>query len=231
MNEPMKNLFKAISVYKRLIYGLLLVIAVAMVIYLNYQGVLSPKMIFLYLQEHGRTAPLFFISIYVLMVICMLPTLPLNLGAGFLWGTWWGMVYSVAGASAGALMGFLISRYLLRDFFNNKFKHSAWIWMQKEAAQRDWKLVAFTRINPVFPFGPTNYFYGITRIPLNRYLFGTILFIIPPSLIVAAIGASVNDFMMDAQSKIFSENILLIGIGVTFLVILKMLVAKKSKIS
>jgi hypothetical protein len=36
---------------------------------------------------------------------------------------------------------------------------------------------------------------------------------------------------MDAQSKIFSENILLIGIGVTFLVILKMLVAKKSKIS
>ncbi len=102
MNEPMKNLFKAISVYKRLIYGLLLVIAVAMVIYLNYQGVLSPKMIFLYLQEHGRTAP---------------------------------------------------------------------------------------------------------------------------------IGASVNDFMMDAQSKIFSENILLIGIGVTFLVILKMLVAKKSKIS
>ena len=60
MNEPMKNLFKAISVYKRLIYGLLLVIAVAMVIYLNYQGVISPKMIFLYLQEHGRTAPLIF---------------------------------------------------------------------------------------------------------------------------------------------------------------------------
>jgi uncharacterized membrane protein YdjX (TVP38/TMEM64 family) len=123
-------------------------------------------------------------------------------------------------------MGFLISRYLLRDFFNSKFKHSAWTWMQKEAAQRYWKLVAFTRINPAFPFGPTNYFYGITRIPLNRYLFGTILFIIPASLIVAAIGASVNDFMMDAQSKIFSENMLLIGIGVTS--VLKMLIAKKS---
>lgn len=223
-----KNPFKAITVYNRLIFGLLFFVAVAIVIYLNYQGMISPKTIILYLQEHKNTAPLIFVALYILMVVCMLPTLPLNLGAGFLWGAWWGMFYSVIGASTGALVGFLISRYLMHDFFNNKFKHSAWIWMQKEAEQRDWKLVAFTRVNPIFPFGPTNYFYGITRIPLKRYLLGTVLFITPPSLIVATMGASVNDFMANAQAKVYSENILLIGVGVTLLAILKMIVSKRS---
>lgn len=226
-NSTPKNLFQVIVVYNRLIFGLLLFIAVAIVIYLNYQGLISPQTIFSYLQEHKKTAPFLFISMYILMVVCMLPTLPLNLGAGFLWGAWWGMIYSVIGASAGALIGFMISRYLMHDFFNNKFKHSAWTWLQKETAQKGWKLVAFTRINPVFPFGPTNYFYGITRISLNNYLFGTILFIIPPSLIVATIGASVNDFMANEQAKIYSQNILLIGVGVTLFVILKTFIARK----
>ncbi len=163
----------------------------------------------------------------MLLVVCMLPTLPLNLGAGFLWGAWWGMAYSVIGASAGALLGFLISRYLMHDYFDRVFKHSAWAWMQKEVAKRDWKLVAFTRINPIFPFGLTNYFYGITRVPLKSYLFGTVLFIAPPSLIVATMGSSINDFMLNAHAKIYSENILLIGIGITLLVVLKMVVGKK----
>ena len=67
------------------------------------------------------------------MVICMLPTLPLNLGAEFLWGTWWGMVYSVAGASAGALMGFLISRYLLRRWLEEKYQEIRRLARQKRA--------------------------------------------------------------------------------------------------
>lgn len=223
-----KNIFQRIAVYNRLIFGLLFFVGVGAAIYLNYQGMISPNEIILYLQEHKTTAPLIFVALYVLMVVCMLPTLPLNLGAGFLWGAWWGMLYSVIGASAGALAAFLISRYLMHDFFNTKFKHSAWIWMQKEAEQRDWKLVAFTRINPIFPFGPTNYFYGITRIPLKKYLFGTVLFITPPSLIVATMGALINDIMANAQAKVYSENILLVGVGVTLLAILKMVVSNRS---
>lgn len=228
MIELKNNLVEEIAAHERLIYGLILIIIMATVIYLNHQGVLSVKLAITYLQEHEVAAPFIFIALYVVMVVCLLPTLPLNLGAGFLWGTLWGMSYSVVGASVGALACFLISRYLIRDFLNDKFTHSAWGWMQREVARKDWKLVAFTRINPIFPFGPTNYFFGVTGIPLSRYLFGTTVFTIPLSLIVSAIGASMHDFAFDGGAKIVTGNILLVGIGVTLLVVLKLVLTEKS---
>ena len=228
MVEFKKNLVEKVAAHKRLIYGLILIIAVAAVIYLNHQGVFSVKLAIAYLQEHEVAAPFIFIALYVVMVVCLLPTLPLNLGAGFLWGTLWGTSYSAVGASVGALACFLISRYLIRDFLNDKFTHSAWVWMQKEVKEKDWKLVAFTRSNPIFPFGLTNYFFGVTKIPLSRYLFGTTVFTIPLSLIVSAIGASMHDLAFDGGVTIVTRNILLVGIGVTFLLVSKLVLTEKS---
>lgn len=216
------------ATHERIIYGLILIIAAAVVIYLNHEGIWSVKLAISFMKEHEVVAPFIFIALYVVMVICLLPTLPLNLGAGFLWGALWGMSYSVAGASAGALASFLISRYLLRDFLNDKITHSAWAWMQREAARRDWRLVAFTRINPMFPFGATNYFFGVTGIPLRRYLLATTVSTIPLSLIVSAIGASMHDFVLDGGVKNVTGNIVLVGVGVTVLVVLKLVLTEKS---
>lgn len=213
---------------ERLIFGLILIIAVAIVIYLNHQGILSVELAIGYLEKHEAAAPVIFIALYVVMVICLLPTLPLNLGAGFLWGALSGMSYSVAGASAGALACFLISRYLIRDFLNNKMIHSTWAWTQREVGRMDWRLVAVTRINPIFPIGPTSYFFGLTEIPLVRYQLATTLSIAPLSLFISAIGASMHEFVFDGGAQIITGDILLGGVGVTVLVVLQFVFAEKS---
>ena len=199
------------------------------VIFLNHNGLLSPETIFRYLKEHQIIAPFIFISIYVILTITMLPTLPFNLGAGFLWGAWIGMAYSVIAASIGAILAFLISRHLLSDSLNKRFNHKIWLWLQNEIEKKDWKIVAFTRINPIFPFGLTNYFYGITKIPAPNYILGTILFTIPPSLMVSAIGASINSFVVNGQTKALLGNISMIGLGVVVLVSLKIYFSKNIK--
>ena len=164
MINTSKKLFTIIFTKKKFTAALLLTCMIVAVIFLNHNGLLSPETIFRYLKEHQIIAPFIFISIYVILTITMLPTLPFNLGAGFLWGAWIGMAYSVIAASIGAILAFLISRHLLSDSLNKRFNHKIWLWLQNEIEKKDWKIVAFTRINPIFPFGLTNYFYYSTII-------------------------------------------------------------------
>ena len=51
---------------------------------------LYPQTLFEFLNTHPKLAPAAFIAVYVMMTLLLLPTLPLNLGAGFLWGPYWG---------------------------------------------------------------------------------------------------------------------------------------------
>ena len=57
-------------------------------------GILSPAMIEQYRDNHPVGAVMLFILIYAISVIATLPSLPLNLAAGFFWGGLVGGVYS-----------------------------------------------------------------------------------------------------------------------------------------
>ena len=54
---------------------------------------------------------LLFVLAYAVAVTLLIPTLPLNLGAGVLWGAGWGSALSVAGATLGATLAFLLTRF------------------------------------------------------------------------------------------------------------------------
>lgn len=118
---------------------------VAAFLYLQRAGYLTPENILSYLRLYPTLAPALFVLIYALMVTFLLPTLPLNLAAGFLWGSLFGCALSIAAATLGASWSFLLARYLGRDFLEERFTNRAWRWLRHEIDKQDWKAVAFTR--------------------------------------------------------------------------------------
>lgn len=206
---------------KRFLVVVGLVVLASAGVGLKKAGYLAPEAVFGFLDAHPLLAPIAFLALFVVMTLLLLPTLPLNLGAGFLWGPYWGGLYTVAGAAIGASLAFLISRYLVADFANRHFRHRTWLWLLKEVQEQNWKIVAFTRINPIFPTAPLNYFYGLTSIPFWSYLLATVIFIAPMAFLFAYLGDSVGGFLLRGDAQQFVQNLLGASAAITVLFALR----------
>ena len=206
---------------KRFIAAVGILILAATGFALKEAGYLAPETIFSFLNAHPILAPAAFVALFVVMTLLVLPTLPLNLGAGFLWGPYWGGFYTVVGASLGAAIAFLVSRYLAAELLNRHFRHRTWIWLLEQVRQQDWKVVAFTRINPIFPTAPLNYFFGLTTIKFWPYLLATVLFIAPMAVLFAYLGDSVGGFVLRGNAYQFVQNILGASAAITMLILLR----------
>jgi uncharacterized membrane protein YdjX (TVP38/TMEM64 family) len=196
---------------------------------LRQQGYFAPDSIVFFLKSHPVIAPVIFIVVYTVMVVCLVPTLPLNLGAGLIWGPYWGGVLTVIGAGAGSACAFLAARYLGSDYLNKKFSHRAWIWLREEIQRKGWKAVAFARLNPIFPFGPSSYFFGLTQIRFSLYIITTLLSIVPLGMLFAAVGSSIGGIVLEGDVYSLVKNILAISLAVVLLVALKMAIRKFAK--
>lgn len=156
--------------------------------------------------------------VYALSVIATLPSLPLNLAAGFFWGGVAGGTYSAIGVTLGGWFSFLAARWLigqpLADQFENKWASK----VQDEFERNGWKFIAFARINPIIPTGPLNYLLGLTSLSNRDFLWLTFVFLLPPAIAVAYIGDTLQTFT--AQQADVSEiirGILIASAAITFL--------------
>jgi uncharacterized membrane protein YdjX (TVP38/TMEM64 family) len=84
----------------------------------TYQDAFSTGRIILFLGENPFLAPTLFILIYAVMVLFFLPTLPMNLLGGLIWGTYLGGALTVVGASLGSTCAFLMARYFAYEFIS-----------------------------------------------------------------------------------------------------------------
>ena len=185
-------------------------------------GAFDPAMIEQYRNQYPAGAILLFILIYAVSVIAALPTLPLNLGAGFLWGGIWGGVYSTIGVTIGGWNSFLVARWLIGQPLTDKFENKWVNRVQSEFGRNGWKFVAFARINPIIPTGPLNYLLGLTSLSNRSFLWVTFVFLLPPSIAVAFIGDALQT--LTAQQNGADEIIhrmLIASAAVTFLVLIK----------
>ena len=182
-------------------------------------GALSPTMIEQYSDNHPVGAVMLFILIYAISVIASVPSLPLNLAAGFFWGGLVGGVYSTLGVTIGGWVSFAAARWLigqpLAEQFDNKWASK----VQREFDRGGWKFVAFARVNPIIPTGPLNYLLGLTSLSNIGFLWATFVFLLPPSIAVAYIGDTLQTFSTQ-QSGVneIVRGILVASAAVTFLV-------------
>lgn len=160
----------------------------------------------------GFFAPFIFITMYLFAPVFFLPITPLSITAGVLFGPIWGTIYTVFGATAGGTLAFLTSRYLIKDWIDQKTPGRVAI-VKEKIKQEGWQFVALSRITPIFPFNVQNYIFGVTDIDLKTFFFTSLISLIPGSFVYVYIGyAGKSLFGEDeySQLKIASALIILV---------------------
>lgn len=79
-----------------------------------------------YYEHHKISAAIVFIAIYVLQTALSLPGAAiLSLAAGAIFGVMLGTIYANIAATSGATLAFLVSRHLLHNVVQKRFRHQA----------------------------------------------------------------------------------------------------------
>ncbi|HDS15178.1 MAG TPA: TVP38/TMEM64 family protein [Proteobacteria bacterium] len=162
------------------------------------------------LARAGIWAPLLFILFYSLAPVFFLPGLPITLAAGLLFGPFWGVVYAISGATLGATLSFLLARYFLSDWVKGKIASSRFAALYEKSARQGWKLVAFTRLVPLFPFNLLNYAFGVTNISLPVYMLVSFICMLPACIAYVVFGSSLFSLVQGRISPTFLLGIMLI---------------------
>ena len=141
-----------------------------------------------FLVDHPYRSIFLFIFGYTLCVVLLLPTLPLNLAAGYFWGGAIGGLISTISVTFGAVIAFVLARYLFGQPLSIQFKNE-WLRLIKDGFDKNgYWFVALARINPIVPTGPLNYLLGLTSMKLRTYSYVSFIAIFIPSLFIAYLG-------------------------------------------
>tara|TARA_B100000965_G_scaffold29463_2_gene21781 strand:- start:438 stop:1031 length:594 start_codon:yes stop_codon:yes gene_type:complete len=163
---------------------------------------------------------LFFVFIYILAVVLLIPASWLSLLAGYLYGPYYGTLIVFMSAFLGASISFLLSK----NFFSSRIqkimdKFSKLSILEKTIKKGGLKLIILTRLSPIFPFSLLNYFYGLNKISYKDFAISLIC-ILPGSYLYCSLGGIANN-LTEISSLETSNNLIInmISIISTLLVI------------
>ncbi len=118
----------------------------------------------------GALAPLVFIAGYAIAEVVFIPSLPLTVLGGALFGPAWGTAYVSVASTLGACLAFLLARYAARVRVKRWLAKSPRLARIDDVVSRHgWRILVVTRLVPVFPFVPQNFAYGLTRMRFSTF--------------------------------------------------------------
>jgi uncharacterized membrane protein YdjX (TVP38/TMEM64 family) len=179
----MKDLNPKQSLILVLIIGLIIT---AMSIYLLAD--VNPEKIEDFLTKLGIWAPLIYIIFYTVGTLLLLPSTPLNLTGGAIFGIWWGTLWTTCAALIAAFLSFYYSRTLGREWIAKKFKGKILV-IDAELRYGGLFYVFAIRLLPLIPYGIVNFAAGLTSIRFRDYSIGTLLGTVPGILPFVMMGA------------------------------------------
>lgn len=207
--------------------GILVVFLVTVAILLRYTGIaryLDPEGLRAWISGLGPWGPIAYILIYSIVPALLFPGTPLTIAGGIIFGPVAGSVYTAIGATIGASVAFLISRYMGRELVAKLLKNRRLDTLDKEVEKQGWKIVAFTRLIPIFPFNLLNYAFGLTSIKFSHYVCASFIFMLPAIIAFVVFSSSLLDLL---KGKISTE--FLIGLILVVIISVIPIVYKKIK--
>ncbi len=176
--------------------------------YLSLDGLKSNRDHLLAFTEANYSAAVaIFVVAYCTVVGLSLPGgAIMTLAGGFLFGSVLGTLYVNVGATVGATLAFLVARYLLRDWVEQKFGNRLGP-IQEGFAKNAFSYLMTLRLIPLFPFFLVNMVSGLTRVRVGTYMAATSLGIIPGSFVFAFAGRQLGT--INSLKEIASPNVLM----------------------
>lgn len=219
MNRPNRRQTRAIVSILRMVFGSILLSAIVLITIALYSGAVSIEVVVRTLEAYPLIAPVIFVLIYFAMTAVLIPTLPMNLVAGFLWGTIGGGLITLTAVGLGAACTFLLARHFGEKHLGRWLQFRAWRWLDKEVSRKGWIVVAFTRISPVFPTAVLNYLYGITNVKFWPYFVATLVGLAPWALFFAAMGSAARGVLLDARGKELLQEVFVVSLVATLIIL------------
>ncbi|MDW7747985.1 TVP38/TMEM64 family protein [Halomonas sp.] len=148
----------------------------------------SPSGIAEWFNSQGKLGPLLLLLLMMLAVVVgPIPTLPVTAAAGLAFGLLPGVLLSIIGAMTGAMIAFTLARLLGRDALRARLPTNPLFGIQ--GSQRLLFLtVLVTRLVPIFSFALVSYAAGVTAITATRFALGTVIGMLPMTLVFASLG-------------------------------------------
>ena len=157
-------------------------------------------------DEHGLTLVLGYMAMYVIVTALSLPgAAVLTLAGGALFGFWVTLVAVSFASTIGATLACFVSRFVLRDWVQNKFG----VKLQKinDGIEREGAFYLFTmRLVPVFPFFLINLAMGLTPMLLRTFYWVSQLGMLPGTMVYVNAGKELGK--IESLAGILSPSLL-----------------------
>jgi uncharacterized membrane protein YdjX (TVP38/TMEM64 family) len=184
-------MMKRFPLSKQHIIWILLAVACLFITWLGIHalGGYKPEQLQTLIRQAGFWGPLCYVALYAFGTLALLPSTPLNISGGLLFGPWLGIVWTSVGAVVAAAIAFLFSRTLGRPVMEKRLA-GRWQDMDAEIHRGGLFYMFAIRLIPVMPYGIVNFAAGLTSIRFRDYLMGTALGTVPSVLPFVLIGSS-----------------------------------------
>lgn len=167
----------------------------------------------------GVWGPALIVGLMALAIVLNpIPSAPIALAAGAVFGHTWGTLYIIIGAESGALIAFGIARLLGPEVLQRLFGERVTLgWLGSQNALT-W-MVFVSRLLPFISFDLVSYGAGLTPITTWRFALATLFGLVPASFLLAHFGGEIAlADLGDAMTAL-----LLVGLLVAVPVVLKLL--------
>jgi dihydrolipoamide dehydrogenase len=144
-----------------------------------------------YFSAHPVQTGSYFFCTYILVTSLSLPGAAImTLISGAIFGVLWGSIIVIFAAPIGASIAFLSSRFIFRDYIQNKFSKN--LETINEGIEKDGAFYLFTlRLIPVFPFFIINLLMGLTPIRLLTFFIVSQIGMLPVTIVFVNAGTQI----------------------------------------
>ena len=153
-------------------------------------GGIDRQQLQVWLETMGVFAPIIYIVLYTIATLLILPSTPLNLTGGAIFGVWWGTLWTTIAALVAAIAAFAFTRTVGRSLVTKKLA-GRWNAVDAEIRQGGLFYIFAIRLLPIVPYGIVNFVAGLTSIEFKDYLIGTLLGTVPGILPFVMMGAGI----------------------------------------
>jgi uncharacterized membrane protein YdjX (TVP38/TMEM64 family) len=157
--------------------------------------------------EHTGIAITAYMLSYIVITSLSLPgAAVMTLAGGALFGLWVGTVAVSFSSAVGATLACFVSRFLLRDWVQNKFGDK--IRNVNEGVEREGAFYLFTlRLIPVFPFWVINLVMGLSKMRLSTFYLVSQVGMLPGTIVYVNAGKELGE--IESVSGIFSPGLII----------------------
>ncbi len=145
-----------------------------------------------WVEEKGALGPILVIVVEALaVVLAPVPSAPIAVAAGAVFGPLWGTVYTVAGAELGSIAAFLIARTLGRDTVRRLVPKGGFFERLEKGESQGWLMavVFASRLVPFLSFDAVSYAAGLTPLAFWRFAVATLAGVVPVAFALNYAGA------------------------------------------